>query len=434
MATLIAPPIALAQPPCAHGFVVGPQLHANCLYARALSPGRPRFPNAASGPGSLVAYPALQFVGAVPYTHIPPAQSPFQRHVTPGGFGTCANLDASYNHMPVGQPQPGFHGGVPERLLQGVQSSGSVSGRPPPNVHGGGNLAAGEPQHWVVAGGFAAEQPQLFAPSVGAGKQQESERLERMKPRYADRLVNTGTDHVRLVSFGCMCGVKLTFQQLGRGAETLPFDWCYSRLKGILHFMRSDFQGFYDYTTMMPDVNGMTMYRSVNHSFWHDNPDDEDMREKYTRRISRFKAIDASTQPILFVRAIASTDELKMAEEFLLELTTSFGEQAHLLLIIDFQKRMRGAAFVNGIPRKLMLYFHTSKDRDPAFAPYMLPVVEGLKWASGQVITATAYQTLQDVFGVVDETHWGYTAHRNIRSFEDPPPAIAAKPRRRKLQ
>merc|ERR1712176_1645744 len=99
---------------------------------------------------------------------------------------------------------------------------------------------------------------------------------------------------------------------MGRGAETLPFDWIRTSLEGLLHFMRSDFEGFFHYTTFKPKVAGyFDMYRSKYHSFWHDNPDDPGTREKYLRRIARFKKIDASESPVLFVRAVASTDELQ---------------------------------------------------------------------------------------------------------------------------
>merc|ERR1712048_812828 len=93
----------------------------------------------------------------------------------------------------------------------------------------------------------ASGQPRT-APSVASGGVvQESDKLERIIAEHADHLNGSGTDHVRLVSLGCMCAPKLSFQQLGRGAETLPFDWVRSRMEGVLHFIRSDFEDFFDY-------------------------------------------------------------------------------------------------------------------------------------------------------------------------------------------
>jgi hypothetical protein len=258
---------------------------------------------------------------------------------------------------------------------------------------------------------------------------------------HADVLTGSGTDHVQLVSLGCMCAPKLSFQQLGRGAETLPFDWMRSRLEGILHFMRSDFQGFYDYTTVKAGCGrteespGMTMFRSKYHSFWHDNPDDEGMREKYTRRIARFQGIDAREKPVLFVRAANSTDELCLAAEVAGELARRFGSRAQLLLIVDFQHLVTGPISVEELPDNLLIYFHKKEDREPAFAPYMKPVKEGLLWAAGcsQAQAATRFGSLKDLVKVTSPEDWGYRAHGDVDAFEPLPEADLTTQRAREL-
>jgi len=237
-------------------------------------------------------------------------------------------------------------------------------------------------------------------------------------------------ENVRLVSLGCTCGPKLSFQQLGRGAETLPFDWVISRLKGVLHFMRNDFGDFFDYVTMKPDCGGMTMYRSRYHSFWHDNPDDDGMRERYGRRIDRFENLFSITsQPVLFVRVVASTDELQLVEELLDEVTQRFGDHAHLLVILDFQMRISGPAIVLGTRGKMMLYYHAAEDREPAHAPYQKPVKVGLQWAAGKAVNCTTFGTMRDAIEMADKNAWGYTAHGGVRSFEDEPIVFAAPTR-----
>lgn len=50
-------------------------------------------------------------------------------------------------------------------------------------------------------------------------------------------------DHITLVSLGCFCGPKLSFKHIGRGAETLPFDWMRTCGAALLKFMRNDFEG-----------------------------------------------------------------------------------------------------------------------------------------------------------------------------------------------
>ncbi|CAE8619485.1 unnamed protein product, partial [Polarella glacialis] len=130
----------------------------------------------------------------------------------------------------------------------------------------------------------AAEAPPMRS---RFGGQQESDMLELMAqgPSSCDEL----TSQVPLISLGCNCGPKLSFQKIGRGSETLPFDWMQSSLDGILNFLRTDFGGFFDYVTKqkVPGCQAMVMYRGHLHSFWHDDPDDPTMQEKYRRRIKR---------------------------------------------------------------------------------------------------------------------------------------------------
>merc|ERR1711879_635159 len=131
------------------------------------------------------------------------------------------------------------------------------------------------------------------------------------------------------------------------------------------------------------------------------------MRQKYARRMERFKNIDASKEPVLFVRAVASTRELQLAEELLEELTNRFGKQVHLLLILDYQKSAQGPVLVRGVKGRMMIYFHREEDREPQFAPYMMPVREALKWAAGKPINAKEFESVRDILKLTTPTDWG---------------------------
>merc|ERR1719235_476040 len=100
----------------------------------------------------------------------------------------------------------------------------------------------------------------------------------------------------------------------------------------------------------------MTCYRSSLHSFWHDNPDESQTKEKYARRIARLSTLSEDGRPILFVRAVATTDELSRAGELLELLRDRFGELAHLLMIVDFQKTRVGPVVVDGFSQ-LVVHF-----------------------------------------------------------------------------
>merc|ERR1711879_455765 len=106
------------------------------------------------------------------------------------------------------------------------------------------------------------------------------------------------------VSLGSYCATRASIDAVGLGAEFLPFDWIRTTLHGVIKFLRDDFEGYFQYSTKMP-VSGtkMVMLRSSEHSFWHHDVDDPDVRAKLQRRIERLRSIKQLAKPIIFVRS-----------------------------------------------------------------------------------------------------------------------------------
>jgi len=222
---------------------------------------------------------------------------------------------------------------------------------------------------------------------------------------------------VQLVSLGSYCGIKATFKNIGRGAAHMPFDWMRTRLDGLLHFIRTDFDGFFNYITKVP-VPGedMVLYRSRLHSFWHDDPTSLSVQEKFQRRITRFNGIDAKSRKVLFVRAAAATSELSRAPELLGLLQERFGEQAHLLLVLDHQKTTHGAITVAEHPQ-LLIYCERAEALDDPFKPYNAAVERALDWAIGRDVPITAVPSLDGARELADEFY--IPEAYGVRIFED---------------
>eukprot|EP00747_Dinoflagellata_sp_TGD_P193956 gnl/TRDRNA2_/TRDRNA2_60800_c0_seq1.p1 gnl/TRDRNA2_/TRDRNA2_60800_c0~~gnl/TRDRNA2_/TRDRNA2_60800_c0_seq1.p1 ORF type:complete len:543 (+),score=37.85 gnl/TRDRNA2_/TRDRNA2_60800_c0_seq1:49-1629(+) len=212
---------------------------------------------------------------------------------------------------------------------------------------------------------------------------------------------------VPLISLGCFCGPKLSFQQMGFGAATLPFDWLCTNFDGVTDMLRNDFDGFFDYETKEP-MEQITaskfLYRAKTHSFCHDDPDDPETREKYTRRIHRLLDMK-DTGPLLFVRAIFETDELLHAGELMDLITSKFGKQGCLLLVVDFQREVGGPFVVQGF-NDLLVYFLKCGTHKGNKAPYQEPVECALSWARGDPLQAPVIDSLSHLYAMAEE--YGY--------------------------
>mmetsp|Transcript_58774 Transcript_58774/g.137214 ORF Transcript_58774/g.137214 Transcript_58774/m.137214 type:complete len:327 (+) Transcript_58774:87-1067(+) len=247
-------------------------------------------------------------------------------------------------------------------------------------------------------------QPTLQRP----GAAQESDQLESRKGIHnGDEL----TKSIQLVSLGCYCGVKASFQSIGRGSEHMPFDWMRTSLDGLLHFIRSDFAGFFNYVSGPISIPGQTcvLYRGYQHSFWHDNPTDPAMVSKYERRMDRFNSIDGDARKVLFVRAVCDTKEVARAPELLHELKEAFGRQCMLLMVMDFQHRMHGPVQTPAHP-DILWYWNPPEAHKDSANVYVKPVLQALDWVVGRPVSGSACKSVEEIFSATDR-HTAYYAY-----------------------
>ncbi|CAJ1421514.1 unnamed protein product [Effrenium voratum] len=163
-------------------------------------------------------------------------------------------------------------------------------------------------------------------------------------------------EHLQLISLGSFCGMKFAIQRLGLGDAHLPFDWIRTTSKGLGHFLWNGFERFFEANRY--DLDSGTVHRAEQHSFWHDDVSQPEVREKLQRRVCRFLdlANDFKSQPrdLLFLRSCACTDELNDVEELYSALIQRFvpGSRNRVLLavVIDGQERREGPIFHASLP------------------------------------------------------------------------------------
>lgn len=368
--------------------------------------------------------PVFTVVSRGPTIVVPPVQrTPVQQLITP-----AARISQGYAVFPPSYPH----------IASSEATPSSASGiSTPANLKDADGGLSSTMSTTISILSFATEKtssstpPPIDIPQKPAsrfGGKQESDMLE-LCARASS--CDETTSHVQLISLGCYCGPKLTFQKIGRGAETLPFDWLRTSLDGVLHMLRTNFQGFFEYTSRLPvpGYEPMVIYRGKLHSFWHDNPDEESMHERYTRRIARLYGMSSKdrrkgqeTHPTLFVRVAASTDELPRIQELLDELTSIFGKEVFLLLILNWQVSFIGFASLSSIPN-LLVYFadssiHDREKQTVPGAPYAAAVQSGLQWAAGRPVKSVVFSELNLLLTKVDRNSWGYTGMGGLAAFE----------------
>mmetsp|Transcript_104462 Transcript_104462/g.164957 ORF Transcript_104462/g.164957 Transcript_104462/m.164957 type:complete len:437 (+) Transcript_104462:90-1400(+) len=253
--------------------------------------------------------------------------------------------------------------------------------------------------------------------------EQDSDLMERMANGIYTGSKATGD--IPLISLGCSCGPKLSFKDIGRGAETLPFDWSRTTVDALLQFISTGFAGFFDlaiHKIVYTDDGGKewTAFRSPIHSFWHDDPTVPAMRERYTRRINRFMSIDARSQPVLFVRSVASTDEIPRLLEVQQLLVSKFGPHAKLLAIVDFQGPPGPAAYGPCVLQGndgLLLYPLDTMNVASQAAPYGEAVLTALKWVIGQPIRTVKFASIQQFQALLVPNDWGMYGAGKVPAF-----------------
>lgn len=135
-------------------------------------------------------------------------------------------------------------------------------------------------------------------------------------------------------------------QRMGIGDEHLPFDWIRTSSEGVQHFVDEDFAEYFSVavTCDIPNTN-MKLYRSKRHSFWHDDISQQATRDKLQRRVDRFLALRVDTRDLLFVRSVATTDEVCEIERLYAILVKQFGgvqRRVLLAVVADGQDVFRG--------------------------------------------------------------------------------------------
>merc|ERR1719401_1105409 len=228
-------------------------------------------------------------------------------------------------------------------------------------------------------------------------------------------------DNIQLVSLGCACGTKLAFQEMGRSAESLPFDSITTTSEGLLNFLRSGFQGFFNIERKAEkNVNGasITAFRSRQHGFWHDDPTQAATQEKYNRRFKRMQAISAHSQPVLFVRLAASSEEIGTVDQLLSQLISQFGPESLLLLIIDCQgANASGQCSVKGFDN-LLIHYLNAVDGVNKFCE---PIDAALDWAAAKPVRCVQVKDLADAQHLAVPVTPGYYGMGGMGAFEGIP-------------
>ncbi|WP_294538069.1 DUF1796 family putative cysteine peptidase [uncultured Rhodoblastus sp.] len=115
----------------------------------------------------------------------------------------------------------------------------------------------------------------------------------------------------KVISLGLACGAAYQIRRRFDQTETYPFDWLVTQMNGLLQLLDGDFKGFLckdnmvEHETYVEDTAFCI-------KFFHDFPENkcndasmEEVREKYQRRITRWRGTIKQVSSVLFVRSMA---------------------------------------------------------------------------------------------------------------------------------
>lgn len=121
------------------------------------------------------------------------------------------------------------------------------------------------------------------------------------------------------ISLGWFCGMAGSLAKHGFRSGAGPCDWCESDLKGVLHFMDTDFSDFLSKENLEEDLHNPFAYcdkkynlllnHDINFDFRTEYPD---ICKKYARRLENYRVKIKS--PTCFLRTVKDEEELRYIE------------------------------------------------------------------------------------------------------------------------
>jgi hypothetical protein len=129
--------------------------------------------------------------------------------------------------------------------------------------------------------------------------------------------------------------------------------------------------------------------------------------------------IQAHNSPVLFVRAIVTSDELDKVDTLRQILLQKFGPQAKLLVIVPCQLQGLGPHLIDGMPN-VMVYLTT-------MANYAEGVSAALKWISGQLPNSKRSKSPTSIEGLYP-VNTGFFGIGGLPAFENTPDHVPRPP------
>lgn len=159
-----------------------------------------------------------------------------------------------------------------------------------------------------------------------------------------------GRGTYRLVSLGGWCGPKIAFRTLELDGPSLPWDWSRSSLDHVMRMLRTDFHGFLTVEQRLESrwaAEGSchphgVLFTTDGHVFWHHDLFDPRDLAVLERRVQRFCDLSG---PLLFVRTMNTTLELRYVHTLLNLLQVRFGDDIRLLFLVDWQRTSQAIFF-----------------------------------------------------------------------------------------
>lgn len=163
----------------------------------------------------------------------------------------------------------------------------------------------------------------------------------KLKQSEEEKQISCQTERIP-ISLGGWCGIAdIIREDLKLNPIAYPFDYIRSTFKGIIHYIKTNFEGFLTTTgdpVPIPGNSDLVLYPGVHNAFYSHDPTDATTKQAFERRFNKFNELLSGDKEVIFFRAMThlrNIGEIELIENFKEVLNKKYPDLKWKLILIS---------------------------------------------------------------------------------------------------